>query len=163
MDSCLRQASNLALQDITFWGNLQDEKVTRLIKKAHVIVLPSTTRSEAFGIVLLEGMAAGLVPVASHLPGVADLVGNEGITFPPGNPVALHDVLVRLRDDDSLRKHLASLAQAKARLYSWERVIFGYDRIFNRLVSPPVEDLIPLSYMNRHDIHRQTAIETPGS
>jgi glycosyltransferase involved in cell wall biosynthesis len=163
MDSCLRQASNLALQDITFWGNLQDEKVTRLIKKAHVIVLPSTTRSEAFGIVLLEGMAAGLVPVASHLPGVADLVGNEGITFPPGNPVALHDVLVRLRDDDSLRKHLASLAQAKARLYSWERVIFGYDRIFNRLVSPPVEDLIPLSDMNRHDIHRQTAIETPGS
>lgn len=155
MDSCLRQASNLALQDIKFWGDLPDEQVTALLKKAHVIVLPSITRSEAFGIVLLEGMAAGLVPVASHLPGVADLVGNEGITFPPGNTHALHDILVRLQEDRALRSHLASLAQAKARLYSWERVTFGYDRIFNRLVSPPIDASHTLSDEYHRDEYRR--------
>ena len=105
-----------------------------LIKQTHVIVLPSVTRSEAFGIVSLEGMAAGQVPVACHLPGVADLVGNEGYTFPPGNDRALRDILIRLKDDTQLRNHLAGLAQAKARLYPWERTIFGYERIYSRLL-----------------------------
>jgi glycosyltransferase involved in cell wall biosynthesis len=168
MDSCQRLASNLALKDIKFWGNLPDKQVTSLLKEAHVIVLPSITRSEAFGIVLLEGMAAGLVPVASHLPGVADLVGNEGITFPPGNPLALHDILIRLQDDRALRSHLASLAQAKARLYSWERVTFGYDRIFKRLISPPVDAVFTPGDIDLHDQRRRhtrprPAIEAPGN
>jgi glycosyltransferase involved in cell wall biosynthesis len=130
-----RNAAKLNLPDVTFWGSLPDEEMIALIKKAHVIVLPSVTHSEAFGIALLEGMAAGLVPVASHIPGVADLVGNEGITFHPGDHQALRAILTRLRDDPTLRLHLASLAQAKARLYSWERVIFGYERIFINLAT----------------------------
>lgn len=133
-ESCKQKASHLDLADVTFWGTLPDEQVVELLQQAHAIILPSITRSEAFGIVLLEGMAAGLVPVASHLPGVADLVGNEGFTFRPGNSRELRAVLVRLRDDISLRNHIASLAQAKAQLYSWSRVVFGYDRIFNNLV-----------------------------
>jgi rhamnosyl/mannosyltransferase len=72
-------ATSLGLADINFWGRLPDNQMIDLMKQAHVIVLPSITRSEAFGIALLEGMAAGLVPVASHLPGVADVVGNEDL------------------------------------------------------------------------------------
>lgn len=134
---CKKQAAALNLPDTTFWGRVPDDEMISLLKQAHVIVLPSVTRSEAFGIALLEGMAAGLAPVASHLPGVADLIGNEGFTFPPGNPQALHEILTRLRDDPALRVHIARLAQAKTRLYTWERVIFGYDRIFSQLAGKP--------------------------
>ncbi len=134
-DRCRRQASELRLPDVTFWGHLPDEEMIRHLREAHVIVLPSLTHSEAFGIALLEGMAAGCVPVASHLPGVADVVGSEGLTFPAGNVRALREILIRLRDDPALRIHLASLAQAKARLYPWERTVLGYERLFQRLVS----------------------------
>lgn len=127
------KADELGLRHVTFWGALPDEKMIPLLKQAHVIVLPSVTRSEAFGIALLEGMAAGCVPVASHLPGVADVVGNEGHTFPAGNVPALRKVLTRLRDDAPLRMQLASLAQAKAKLYSWDRSVFSYERVFVRL------------------------------
>lgn len=127
-------ANKLAIDDITFWGHQPDEQVIDFMKKAHVIVLPSITKSEAFGIALLEGMAAGMVPVASHLPGVADLIGNEGYTFKPGDSRELREILVRLRDDNSLRTHLGILAQAKAKLYPWDRAVFGYDRIFRTLV-----------------------------
>ena len=95
--------------------------------------VPSVTRSEAFGLALLEGMAAGCVPVASHLPGVADVVGNEGFTFPSGDDAALREILRRLQNEKALRLHHADLAQARARLYPWERVVFGYERIFDRL------------------------------
>lgn len=133
-EACKQQANSLDIPDLTFWGDVADDNLVELIKKTHVIVMPSVTRSEAFGIALLEGMAAGQVPVASHLPGVADLVGNEGFTFPPGNDQALREILGRLKDDSSLRNHIATLAQAKARLYSWERTVFGYERIYSRLI-----------------------------
>lgn len=144
---CQNLARALNLSNVTFFGALEDEKMIQVLKQAHVIVLPSVTRSEAFGIALLEGMAAGLVPVASHLPGVADVISNEGITFKPGHPEALRAILARLRDDPLLRTHLASLAQAKAKLYSWNRVIFGYERVFIQVtresVSKPVYAIDP--------------------
>jgi rhamnosyl/mannosyltransferase len=147
-ETCQKMASKLKIPDLTFWGRVPDEKLLELIKQCHVIVLPSVTRSEAFGIALLEGMAAGLVPVASHLPGVADLIGNEGFTFPPGNANALHQTLIRLRDDPILRVHLAQLAQQKARLYPWERSVFGYERIFANLIENNSLDSItkPIKY-----------------
>lgn len=143
--TCKRMAAELELPNITFWGSLPDEEMIRLLKQAHALVLPSVTRSEAFGIALLEGMAAGNVPVASHLPGVADLVGNEGFTFPAGNAKALQEILVRIRDDVALRAHRASLAQSKSQLYSWERTVFEYERIFSRLGNQPrsISTLVP--------------------
>lgn len=129
-------AENLKLKNVEFFGNVNDEKAIELLKKAHALVLPSITRSEAFGIVLLEGMAAGLVPIASHLPGVADVVGSEGLTFPVGNSKALRVILTRLREETGYRQHLAGLAQAKVALYSWERVIYGYEHIYRSLMKP---------------------------
>jgi glycosyltransferase involved in cell wall biosynthesis len=130
-----RKADQKGLSQVTFYGHLSDPRVLERLKQAHAIVLPSVTHSEAFGIVLLEGMAAGLVPVASHLPGVADVVGNEGFTFPPGDFSALRDILTRLRDDRLLRLHMAKLAQERARLYPWSRTVFEYDRVFSQTVS----------------------------
>jgi rhamnosyl/mannosyltransferase len=129
-----RLARALGLPDVTFFGHLPDEQMIQHLQQAHVLVLPSVTRSEAFGLALLEGMSAGCVPVASHLPGVADVVGHEGFTFPPGDQQALREILIRLRDDSALRIYKASLAQARARLYPWERVIFGYEHIFEHLL-----------------------------
>jgi glycosyltransferase involved in cell wall biosynthesis len=138
---CRQKAESLGLRGVTFWGALPDEKMIALLKQAHAIVLPSVTHSEAFGIALLEGMAAGCVPVASYLPGVADIVGNEGFTFPAGNARALAEVLTRLRDDVPLRIHLAGLAQAKARLYSWSRSIFNYERVYSRVVTAKLDSM----------------------
>lgn len=137
-ETCRRMADQMGLRDVTFWGSLPDEEMISLLKQGHAIVLPSVTRSEAFGIALLEGMAAGNVPVASHLPGVSELVGNEGLTFRAGDAEALRKVLIRIRDDAGLRSHLASLAQAKARLYSWDRTILEHEHVFGRLVGQPL-------------------------
>jgi len=134
-DQCRALAAGLDLPDVKFWGRVPDEQMIQLLRQGHAIVLPSVSRSEAFGIVLLEGMSAGLVPVASRLPGVADVVGKEGFTFPAGDAIALSEVLKRLRDDPALRVRLAGLAQSKARLYTWERVIADHDRIYHQVIA----------------------------
>jgi glycosyltransferase involved in cell wall biosynthesis len=136
-DEYQKMAKELDLPDVTFWGGLPDNEMIDLLRQAHALVLPSVTRSEAFGIALLEGMAAGAVPIASHLPGVEGVVGNEGFTFPAGHAHSLREILIRLRDDPELRMHRACLSQSKAELYSWERTIFEYERVFAGLVPEP--------------------------
>lgn len=66
---------------------------------AHAFVLPS--REEAFGLALVEAMAAGLPVVATRTAGPSDIVehGRTGILVPPGDPAALADAVDRTLAD----------------------------------------------------------------
>ncbi|HLG72543.1 MAG TPA: glycosyltransferase [Chloroflexota bacterium] len=128
-------AEERGLDHVTFHGWQSDEDVRRWYEQAHVLVLPSKTRAEAFGIVLLEGMVAGCVPVASQLPGVTDVVGNAGLTFPVDDDLALRETLVRLRDDRQLRLRLAERARERGALFTWPRMVFWHKAIYERLLA----------------------------
>jgi glycosyltransferase involved in cell wall biosynthesis len=119
-DKYTRLANKLDLQNVTFKGRVSDEELKQLYSISHVIVLPSVSRLEAFGLVLLEGMGAGCVPVASHLPGVIETVGDCGLTFETGDAASLAKKLTLLKTDPHLLHHLSQKAWAKAKTYSWE-------------------------------------------
>lgn len=66
------------MDEVTFTGRLMPTDIGALLA-AHgrkVLLMPS--RFEGFGISLIEAMAAGCVPVASHLRGVTDMIVEEG-------------------------------------------------------------------------------------
>ena len=56
----------------------------------------------------LEALQFGLPVIASDLGGIAEVVRHEqnGLTFPPGDVIALAAILQRLRDSDELRLRL---------------------------------------------------------
>jgi glycosyltransferase involved in cell wall biosynthesis len=93
-----------------------------------VVVLPSVTQAEADGLVTLEGMAAGCVPVVSDLPGVRDLAQGVGLVVPPGDEAALRAALLGLAADDTRRKELGRLARRKAEGLSWDNSVDQYER-----------------------------------
>lgn len=84
--------------------------VATWMRSMDIFVLPS--RSEALSNSLMEAMACGCVPVASHVGGNPELVidGCTGSTFPPGDVAALTSVLRRLVDDPELRRTMAAMA-----------------------------------------------------
>jgi glycosyltransferase involved in cell wall biosynthesis len=93
------------------------------------VVLPSVTRAEAFGLVLLEGMAAGCVPVASDLPGVRDVAGPTGVVVPPRHSKALRQALRELADDVQRLEHLQVASWLAAQTHTWERCVASYEEV----------------------------------
>ena len=122
----------LGLSSVHLHGAVSDRELADYYSKAHVLVLPSTRKAEAFGLVLLEGMAAGCVPVASRLPGVTDVVGDTGMTFPVGDSDALADVLLQLRDDVEMRRQLSVLAEERALIFDWDHTAQAYLDIYKQ-------------------------------
>lgn len=95
-----------------------DERLVQLYQGAKCFVLPSTMRSEAFGIVQIEAMACGTPVISTSIPTGVPWVnadGVSGIIVQPENPDALADAIARM-DDSTLRKRLSRGALERTKL-----------------------------------------------
>ncbi|HEX6831977.1 MAG TPA: glycosyltransferase [Rudaea sp.] len=111
------QARELRIADrVRFAGRVDDDELAAAYASADGFCLPSTERSEAFGLVLLEAMRARLPTVASAIPGsgvgfvVAD--GETGLLAPPRDADALARALAQLADPE-LRTRLGAAGERR--------------------------------------------------
>ncbi|GAA0535000.1 glycosyltransferase family 4 protein [Halorubrum ejinorense] len=115
---------------VRFAGRLDDAAVAKRLRESHVLAVPS--RYEPFGMVYLEAMGFGCVPIATTAGGAGEFVrdGESGVLVPPGDPAA---VARALRDLDD-RDRLAEMGAAARRDYeawpSWPETL---DRVVDFL------------------------------
>lgn len=121
-------------RNIRFLGRVSDQELARAYAQSDVVVLPSTTTAEAYGLVLLEGMSSGCVPVASDLPGVRDLAGPTGRLVRPGDSLSLHHTLLDLYADPDLVLRLSRASMERAAELTPESVAVGYEAVLRRVV-----------------------------
>ena len=99
---------------VTMLGRVDD--VRPYLAAASIFVLPSVTRAEAFGIVQLEAMAAGLPVINTDIDsGVPEVCidGKMALTVPPSDPVALSEAMRVLLSRDELRARFGEAAKAR--------------------------------------------------
>jgi glycosyltransferase involved in cell wall biosynthesis len=117
------RAQSLGLGEaVTFSGHVSDDELAEYYKCARVMAMPSTTRSEGFGMVYLEASAVGTPVVGTRIGGVpyAVLDGETGLLARPGDTGSLHLALRRLLDDDDLARRLGLAGSARARAeFGW--------------------------------------------
>src|SRR5260370_4348376 len=89
---------------VSFLG--KQNHVERLIPLAHVLLMPS--EMESFGLVALEAMACGVVPVATRVGGVPELIthGEDGLLEEAGDIAAQADRAAALLSDDALHARM---------------------------------------------------------
>jgi glycosyltransferase involved in cell wall biosynthesis len=98
-------------------GEIQNTQVTPYYHASDLFALASIARSEAFGIVQIEAMAAGIPVVNTSLDSGVPFVSlhdKTGFTVPPENPDALAAAINRLLDDRNLRQSLGREARLRA-------------------------------------------------
>ena len=105
--------------------------VSDYLGAADVFAFPTT--EEAFGISLIEAMAAGLASVATRVGGIPDIVtdGTDGLLIPPADAAALETALRRLLGDPDLRRSLGDAAvRTVAERYTTPSVVARYAALF---------------------------------
>jgi hypothetical protein len=97
----------------------------RLFATHDVLVFPSL--AEAFGLVCIEALHAGLPVIATRRTGAPDFVlpGENGLLIDGGDPAALADAIRQLADSPELLARLRRGAQATGGQWTWERFRAG--------------------------------------
>jgi glycosyltransferase involved in cell wall biosynthesis len=101
--------------DAVFAGGASDATLRALYRAGALTVLPSVTREEAFGIVLIESMASGTPVVASDLPGVRTVVDEAtGRLVPARDPAALAATIASLLSEPGVLATMRVAARNRA-------------------------------------------------
>jgi rhamnosyl/mannosyltransferase len=136
------QAAALGLGDrVRFDGRVADDELPAYYQACEAFVLPSIARTEAFGVVQVEAMAAGCPVVSTRLPTGVPWVnqdGVSGIVVPPDDAAALGEALGRLARDRDLRQRLAAGARQRAdALFSRDRMVRVFRDVVEAVVRSP--------------------------
>jgi glycosyltransferase involved in cell wall biosynthesis len=94
--------------DVTFHGILPKPELAELMRRADLYV--SASRYENNPVSLLEALASGLPLVATAVGGVPEIVGDDGLLAPPGEPAALAERIEQALRIDFDRDDLARRA-----------------------------------------------------
>jgi glycosyltransferase involved in cell wall biosynthesis len=108
---------------VIFLGELPNDNLPEYLDACDVFVLPSSHRSESFGIVQIEAMASGKSVISTELGTGTSFVnvhGKTGLVVPPREPGLLAQAINRLLDDDSLREEFEKNAKARSGEFSRE-------------------------------------------
>ncbi len=120
--SLIRLSETLGIRDkVKFTGRLPDREVKKILSTARCLVLPSL--AEAFGMTVLEGMAAGTPVIATNVGGIPEVLqdGWNGLLVPPADPASLANSIDRLVSDPKLSRTLTANGMKTCEQFTWEQ------------------------------------------
>lgn len=129
-ENTLRQlVKNLQLDDrVKFLGNIEEKEF--FFQKIDILIMPSIL-AEAFGLVVIEALAAGVPVAASRIGAIPEIIEHKvnGWLFAPGDEESLAAAVTNLLQNSERIKKTA--LQAAASRFSSEQMV----EEFNNLIS----------------------------
>lgn len=145
-------AERLGIQEhTTFCGQQVENALTAAYQRSSVVVLPSTTEAESFGMVLLEAMACGTPVIGSRIGGIPAVIAHEqtGLLVTPNAPLILAEAIDRLLTDGSFSRRIAKNALLKVQVHDdWRTKVSAYLKLYSHVGVTKAEPESSLSSSN---------------
>lgn len=121
----------LGLEDvIDFTGVLRGSDLERALSDVGILVMPSLWEETA-GFSAIEQMMRGRIVVAADIGGLAEVVGDAGLKFTPGDAQGLASCVQQLIENEALAKRLASAARDRATsLFNRDQMILSHVNVY---------------------------------
>lgn len=115
-------------------GLLRDEDRRDFYAAVDLFALPS--RSDSFGLVLLEAWANGLPNLAYRAGGPADLIRSEqdGLLVSTGDLAGLAEGLIRFEKNGLWREQLGAVGRQRVREFHWQDKLEQVETLYRELV-----------------------------
>jgi len=120
-------------QDVIFLG--KQEQVSEKLAIADVLLLPS--QLESFGLAALEAMASEVVPIATRVGGIPEVIehGKTGWMADVGDVETMANYAIDLLGDESrLRKMGRECREAAAERFSAKKIIPQYEEFYRQVL-----------------------------
>jgi glycosyltransferase involved in cell wall biosynthesis len=130
------RVKELGLEHVTFCGPVERDHKALLLSQADVLMLPSY--AEGLPYALLEGMAAGAVPVATPVGAIPDVMtdGVHGFLVPVRDSRAIAAAVERLARERALLARMSAACRKRVvGAYSIERLAEDFSVLYSRVCS----------------------------
>lgn len=118
-------------------GRIESEDLPLLYANARCFVLPSFY--EGFGMPVIESMACGTPNVLSNRGALPEVGGSAALYFDPYDVAEISESILRVVEDDGLRKTLREAGLARSRSFTWEAVGAATVSAFRRTLALKME------------------------
>jgi glycosyltransferase involved in cell wall biosynthesis len=111
-------------------GFLTGDAFARALEDISVVVMPSTWEETA-GLASIEQMMRGRLVIAADIGGLAEVLGDTGLKFAPGNAVSLANCLRSVIEYPALIGSYGEKARSRAsQLFQRSKMITEHSRIY---------------------------------
>lgn len=122
---------------VLFTGFVDEEEIIDHYRSSDIVVLPSTTIQEGFGITLIEGNACEKPVIGSKIGGIQYIIkeGENGLLVPPKNPELLANSITKLLKDEKLAGKMGKNGRKLVEnYYNWDRIAKIIEKVYQELI-----------------------------
>ncbi len=102
---------------LVFTGFVSDRDLAKLYEDAFLFIYPSLY--EGFGLPVIEAMSFGLPVVTSNISSMPEAAGDAGLLIDPSSPKSISDAMLRIMEEDQLRKKMSRQSLQQSQKFSW--------------------------------------------
>lgn len=120
-------------QRIEFLGNIANTEITNVMKKSHVLLLPS--KREPFGVVCIEAIASGIPVICSNVMGLPEAVcdGENGFVLKDFDVNSWVKAVEKICTDNGIREKIYTNAQKYHNQWKWSERLNELENIYKSL------------------------------
>ncbi len=120
---------------VTFCDFVDGQRKVDYLSLSDILIVPSIVTdsgdTEGLPVIILEGLAAGKVVIASDVGGIKDAIkdGENALLVEPKNPDQITQKVLKLMYDNQLREKLSENASESVKDYDWNTIGERYKQV----------------------------------